>query len=213
MLLTGRRMTARRRARLRPGQRGRAAGRARRGGRALGRRRSSPARRSRCRRSSRWCARRRLMSPREAQALRLPALVAALQSTDQDEGVQAFSREARAAVAGPLMTYVITIDLHRCEGRHLPEGLPGGVHLRGRPHDVHPARRMHQLRHLRLGLPGAGDLRGCRRAGRVEAGFIADQRASSSRRASPAGAPWRRHVDYVSELDMPLVKGFHATKS
>ncbi|HEX9327350.1 MAG TPA: enoyl-CoA hydratase-related protein, partial [Reyranella sp.] len=30
------------------------------------------------------------LSAREAQQLRLPALVAALQSTDQDEGVQAF---------------------------------------------------------------------------------------------------------------------------
>ncbi len=30
------------------------------------------------------------LSPREAQMLRLPALIAALQSTDQDEGVQAF---------------------------------------------------------------------------------------------------------------------------
>ena len=30
------------------------------------------------------------LSPQQAQRLRLPALVAALQSTDQDEGVQAF---------------------------------------------------------------------------------------------------------------------------
>jgi crotonobetainyl-CoA hydratase len=30
------------------------------------------------------------LSPQEAQMLRLPALAAALQSTDQDEGVQAF---------------------------------------------------------------------------------------------------------------------------
>jgi crotonobetainyl-CoA hydratase len=30
------------------------------------------------------------LSPQEAQRLRLPALVAALQSTDQDEGVKAF---------------------------------------------------------------------------------------------------------------------------
>jgi crotonobetainyl-CoA hydratase len=30
------------------------------------------------------------MSPQQAQRLRLPALVAALQSVDQDEGVQAF---------------------------------------------------------------------------------------------------------------------------
>ena len=30
------------------------------------------------------------LSPQEAQMLRVPALVAALQSTDQDEGVQAF---------------------------------------------------------------------------------------------------------------------------
>jgi len=30
------------------------------------------------------------LSPQEAQKLRLPALVAALQSTDQDEGVKAF---------------------------------------------------------------------------------------------------------------------------
>jgi crotonobetainyl-CoA hydratase len=30
------------------------------------------------------------LSPQEAQMLRLPALIAALNSTDQDEGVQAF---------------------------------------------------------------------------------------------------------------------------
>lgn len=30
------------------------------------------------------------LSPQEAQMLRLPALIAALQSTDQDEGVRAF---------------------------------------------------------------------------------------------------------------------------
>jgi crotonobetainyl-CoA hydratase len=35
------------------------------------------------------------LSPQEAQMLRLPALIAALNSTDQDEGVQAF-REKRS---------------------------------------------------------------------------------------------------------------------
>ena len=89
MLLTGRRMPARRGAAPRLGQRSRAAAEPRCGGRALGRR------------HPRLCAalgegdqadgaQRRRLSPQEAQMLRLPALVAALQSTDQDEGVQAF---------------------------------------------------------------------------------------------------------------------------
>jgi crotonobetainyl-CoA hydratase len=37
------------------------------------------------------------LTPQEAQALRLPALVEALQSHDQDEGVRAF-QEKRAPV-------------------------------------------------------------------------------------------------------------------
>ena len=47
------------------------------------------ARRCRCTRSSRWCGAPPI-SAQEAQALRLPALVAALQSEDADEGVRAF---------------------------------------------------------------------------------------------------------------------------
>ena len=100
MLLTGRRIGAAEALRIGPGQRGRAARRARRGGRSLGRRHPRLRAARRCGRSSRWCAHGAASRRSEAQALRLPALVAALQSTDQDEGRARLPREARAAVAG-----------------------------------------------------------------------------------------------------------------
>ena len=57
--------------------------------------RSSPARRCRCRPSSRWCVPPVRCRPAQAQALRLPALVAALQSEDADEGVRAFQEKRK----------------------------------------------------------------------------------------------------------------------
>ena len=62
-----------------------------------GSRTSSPARRCRCGRSSRWCGATGSMTPAEAQAQRLPALIEALESEDSQEGVLAF-REKRAPV-------------------------------------------------------------------------------------------------------------------
>ena len=43
---------------------------------------------------------RRSLSPQQAQTLRLPALVEALQSEDQHEGVRAFQEKAHAGLEG-----------------------------------------------------------------------------------------------------------------
>ncbi|CAA9449348.1 MAG: 4Fe-4S ferredoxin, iron-sulfur binding, partial [uncultured Pseudonocardia sp.] len=46
--------------------------------------------------------------------------------------------------------------------------VPGGLHLRGRPDDVHPPRRVRRLRGVRAGLPGRGHLLRGRRARAVD---------------------------------------------
>src|SRR5580692_8925323 len=53
--------------------------------------------------------------------------------------------------------------------------MPRGLHLRGRPHAVHPPGRVRRLRRLRAGLPGRGDLLRRRRTGAVE-GLLQGQR-------------------------------------
>ena len=62
---------------------------------ALGGSRSSPARRCRCKAIKQVVRATGTMSPAQAQALRLPALVAALQSEDADEGVLAFQQKRK----------------------------------------------------------------------------------------------------------------------
>src|ERR1700737_4867623 len=54
-------------------------------------------------------------------------------------------------------------------------GMPGWLHLRGRPHAVHPPRRVRGLRRLRARLPGRGDLLRRRRTRPVE-GVLQGQR-------------------------------------
>src|SRR5699024_9528082 len=48
--------------------------------------------------------------------------------------------------------------LRRREGSCLRRRVPGGLHLRGQPDALHPARRMRGLRRLRTRLPRRGDL-------------------------------------------------------
>ena len=107
MLLTGRRVPAAEALRLRPGQRGRAAGRARRGGRSLDRR--HPGLRAALGEGDQadGAPRRRALAAGGAEAA--PAGPGRRPSVDRSgRGRTSLRREARAAVAGPLMTYVVT---------------------------------------------------------------------------------------------------------
>ena len=68
------------------------------------------------------------VTAREAQMLRLPALIEALQSSDQDEGVSALRRSARPNGASAEVSDVRhglrdRRDLHRRQGRRLPRGV------------------------------------------------------------------------------------------
>ena len=119
------------------------------------------------------------LSAAEARDQLLPALAEALQSEDCTGGRARLHREAQAGVAGEIDALRHHRCLHRREGQDLPRRLSGRLHLRGRPHALHPARRMHRLRAMRDRLPGRGDP--CRRpaARRVEA-LDRDQPRNSS---------------------------------
>ena len=83
--------------------------------------------------------------------------------------------------------------LHRRQGQFLHRGMPGRLHLRGRPHALHPPRGVRGLRRLRARLPGGGHLLRGRRARPVEGLHARPTRPSSpratSRSARPAGSP------------------------
>ena len=88
--------------------------------------------------------------------------------------------------------------LHRRQGQVLHRGVPGRLHLRGRPHALHPPRRVRGLRRLRARLPGGGHLLRRRRArpsGRTSPPPTprSSPRArsrSAPRAERPTSAPW-----------------------
>ena len=87
------------------------------------------------------------------------------------------------------------LDLHRRQGRRPPGGLPGRVHLRGRPDDAYPARRMHRLRPLPVGLSGRRDSTRAQIARKASARSSAPTPNSSVAAVTGWGSRGRRRLD------------------